>query len=304
MDISGIEAFLTIIESQSISNAAEKLFLSQSTVSHRLDILEEELGLKLIKRYRGKRFITLTPKGEEFIIIAKQWMALKKDTEIWVKQETITKLNIASVDSLNAYVFPQLYRDIILDKNQLTINISSHWSKTIFNLIESYEVDIGLVPRLIKTNNLISEPIFSEELVLISNSRISEFSSLVHPQDLDVKKEIFLDWGPDFQIWHNNWWDPKESIEVSADTAGLILNFIDIPQSWAIVTESVAYYFEKSYPIKISKLKFPPPSRLCYTIKHRTPLTSSNKALTIFEKYLKEFVNNNPFLTQISKNTN
>lgn len=297
MNISGIEAFLAIKETQSISKAAEKLFLSQSTVSNRLDVLEEELGMQLIKRYRGKRFITLTPKGEEFIIIARQWMSLKKDTEVWINQETLYKLNIGSVDSLNAYVFPQFFKDIILNKNQFTINVSSHWSKTIFDLIECYEIDIGLVPRLIKTNNLVSEPIFSEKLVLVSNAVNSNIPDLINPQDLDVKKEIFLDWGPGFQIWHDSWWDPRDHIDVAVDTAGLILKFIDIPQSWAIVTESVAYAFKKIHSIKISELTDPPPSRVCYTIKHRNLLSRSKDPLLIFEKSLKQFINNNPFLT-------
>lgn len=297
MDISGIEAFLAIIETQSISKAAEKLFLSQSTVSNRLDVLEEELGVQLIKRYRGKRFITLTAKGEEFILIARQWMSLKKDTDIWINEETLSKLNIGSVDSLNAYVFPQLFRNIILNKNQLTINVSSHWSKTIFSLIECYEIDIGLVPRLIKAHNLVSEPIFSEKLVLVSNSIVSSFPYLINPQDLDVKKEIFLDWGQNFQIWHDSWWDPRDSIDIAVDTAELILKFIDIPQSWAIVTESVAHAFKKVHSIKISELTNPPPSRVCYKIKHRNTLSKAQEPLERFEKSLNEFIKDNPFLT-------
>lgn len=97
MNIPGIETFLAIVETGSISNAAEKLFLSQSTVSNRLDILEEDLGMTLIKRYRGKRYITLTAKGEEFMFVARRWMSLKKDTDVWMNQEISSKLNIGSL---------------------------------------------------------------------------------------------------------------------------------------------------------------------------------------------------------------
>lgn len=299
MDISGIEAFLAIVETQSLSKASEKLFLSQSTVSNRLDVLEEELGVTLIKRYRGKRFITLTPKGEEFILIARRWMSLKKDTDVWANQETSLKLNIGSVDSLNTYVFPPLFKKVISNENQLNINVSSHWSSTVFNLLESYELDIGLVPRLIKTNSLVSQPIFSEKLVLVSNSLVSKFDDFVYPQDLDVKKEIFLDWGPSFQIWHDSWWDPTESIDIAVDTAGLIFKFIDIPGSWAIVTENIAHAFKKIQPIKISELIEPPPERICYKIKHRNPLTRAMEPLKIFENSLNEFIIDDPFIKMI-----
>lgn len=299
MDMPGIEAFLAIVETQSISKAAEKLYLSQSTVSSRLDVLEEELGMSLVKRQRGKRFIKLTPKGEEFVLIARRWMSLQADTYAWMNQENPFKLNIGSVDSLNTYVLPDLFRKVISDKKPLTIDVSTHWSRTVFGLLESYELDIGIVPRLIKTNSLVSQPIFSEKLVLISSPLVSNYGDLVHPHDLDVKKEINLDWGPNFQIWHDSLWDPTESPGITVDTAGLIIKFIDIPGCWAVVTENVAHFFEKHQPIKISELSEAPPDRLCYKIKNRNPLTRSVEPLELFENSLDEFVESNPFLTVV-----
>ena len=39
-----IKTFLEIVKYRSISKAAEKLFLTQSTVSHRLNVLEKGIG--------------------------------------------------------------------------------------------------------------------------------------------------------------------------------------------------------------------------------------------------------------------
>lgn len=44
MNQSYFEVFLAVVECKSVSRAAEKLFLSQSTVSHRLKMLENEIG--------------------------------------------------------------------------------------------------------------------------------------------------------------------------------------------------------------------------------------------------------------------
>ena len=299
MNLLGIETFLTIVETQSISNAAEKLFLSQSTVSNRLKVLEKELNTKLIERHQGQRFITLTPKGEEFVAIAKRWISLQKETNFWINKETPLKLSIGSVDSLNAHLFPKLYMEIMKSENSLELNISSHWSNTIFNLLESYEIDIGLVPRLIRTNNLISKPIFKEKLVFISNPNYSNFDNFVHPEDLDVRKEIFLDWGASFQIWHDSWWDPTDAIEVTVDTASLIFKFIDKPGAWAIVPEAIANFYKKIQPLQISKFIETPPERICYKVIHRDPLPRIVKPLKIFESYLEDFIIHNPFLTKL-----
>lgn len=69
MNFLGIETFLAIIETRSLTKATEILHVSQSTVSHRLKSLEQEINTVLIEHKKGHKTITLTPKGEEFISI-------------------------------------------------------------------------------------------------------------------------------------------------------------------------------------------------------------------------------------------
>ena len=45
-----IEAFLAITETRNLSKAADKLFVSQSTISSRLTNLESEIGSPLVNR--------------------------------------------------------------------------------------------------------------------------------------------------------------------------------------------------------------------------------------------------------------
>lgn len=299
MNLFGIEAFLAIVEFQSLSKAAEKLFLSQSTITHRLNTLEHELDVELVKRSQGQRYITLTPKGEEFITIAKRWMSLQKDTDIWRSQEPKLVLNIGMVDSLNSYVFPSLFKEITKFKPEFSMKISSHWSTTICRLLESYEIDLGIVSRLIKSESILAEPIFNEQMVLVSSLAHSNFSDIVHPGGLNVRKELKLDWGEDFQLWHNTWWDPLTPIDLLVDTSGLIFNLIDIPDSWAVVPLAVAHSFKKVMPIRISELVESPPNRTLYKIKNRFTKPSRKESLRIFEDYLQDFVISNPFLEEV-----
>lgn len=62
-----IEAFLAITETRNLSKAADKLFVSQSTISSRLTNLESEIGSPLVNRRPGIKGVTLTPKGNEFL---------------------------------------------------------------------------------------------------------------------------------------------------------------------------------------------------------------------------------------------
>lgn len=56
--------FVTIVECNSFTEAAEKMFISQSAISQQMKALESELNVKLISR-KGRSF-TLTEAGEYF----------------------------------------------------------------------------------------------------------------------------------------------------------------------------------------------------------------------------------------------
>ena len=59
-----LKYFVTIVDCNSFTEAAEKCFISQSAISQQIAALEEDLGVKLIKRENRK--FTLTQAGEYF----------------------------------------------------------------------------------------------------------------------------------------------------------------------------------------------------------------------------------------------
>ena len=64
-----LKYFITIVDCNSFTEAAEKCFISQSAISQQIVALEKDLGVKLIKRENRK--FTLTPAGEYFYREAK-----------------------------------------------------------------------------------------------------------------------------------------------------------------------------------------------------------------------------------------
>ncbi|HER2177994.1 TPA: LysR family transcriptional regulator, partial [Streptococcus pyogenes] len=70
MNIENIEAFVYINHYGSFNKAAEVLFLSQPSVTARIQSLERELGCKLFDRL-GKQ-IVLTEEGRKFLPYAQQ----------------------------------------------------------------------------------------------------------------------------------------------------------------------------------------------------------------------------------------
>ena len=99
--------FLTIAEHQSISAAARSLYISQPAVSAHLNRLEEELGIQLVQRRKGHHSILLTPEGERFIPVAREWLSAEKTLQAFKDSCSRKTLRIAAFLSNNQYLlFP------------------------------------------------------------------------------------------------------------------------------------------------------------------------------------------------------
>ena len=108
MDLLDMKLFLLVAETKSISQSAEILHFSQSTISHRLKNLENELGVSLFTRSKGNR-AELTPHGESFIPVAKRWQAVWEDTQT-IRDLPSEALTVAAIESVNASILPPIYR--------------------------------------------------------------------------------------------------------------------------------------------------------------------------------------------------
>ena len=80
MNISFLQTFLTVIETGNLNKAAERLHVTQSTVTTRLDALEEALGQPLLIRSRSGTRLTragfeLRPHAE---VLVNRWAQVRK----------------------------------------------------------------------------------------------------------------------------------------------------------------------------------------------------------------------------------
>jgi DNA-binding transcriptional LysR family regulator len=291
MNFPGVEAFLAIVDHKNMSKAATALYLSQSTISHRLHALEKELGTTLIDRKKGYRSVELTAKGEEFIKIAERWMALWKDTQHFLDSSTTLSLRIGAVESLSAHVLVPFYK-LISDNTVPAVNleIKTHWSRNMYSAMDNREIDVGFVLAPTVFNNIVTKPIFSEKLLLICSTQGKRRNHDVHPIELDPNQEVKFHKQLEYQQWHDYWWGPIKYPSINIDSAHLIATFLDHPDRWAIISTSIVKSLEKYARFEVHNLISPPPDRICYMISHRFPKPGSIKSLEIMQDYLDQFL--------------
>ena len=71
-----IETFLTVLRCGSMTAAAQALYITQPTLSARLQTLEDEVGTPLFVRGKGLRRLELTDAGSRFLPLAQRWRKL------------------------------------------------------------------------------------------------------------------------------------------------------------------------------------------------------------------------------------
>lgn len=283
-----IESFLKIVEVGSINQAAEELFISQSTLSSRLASLEESLGATLIHRSQGTRAIELTDAGTEFINYAMRFTELMAEIEEWKFGSRKPPIHIASPVSLNSYFFKSFFLKQLNAQDYRTIT-NSQWNHITYQMIQKFELDIGFVSTPYFLKGVKTEVLFSEPMVLIYDSEESNYQD-INVQDLPVESEIHLGWGPDYENWHNNLWPNNRHPLTSVDSPSLILEFLQTANSWAVVPLVIYDNFKDLRPsIKIinSKKMF---DRKIYLVTQQSDnqayLTKTNRFLAELKDHL------------------
>ena len=143
MDIDQLRYFITVAQTLNFSEAARRHGLSQPSISHHINALENHLGTQLFQR--DKRTVVLTDTGRAFFPHALEIVDLANRSEIKLEKMKSGKsghLNISAMPSSSAMLqrclraFVKQYPDILVDIN--IINDAGEQTMTIND--EHYDI--------------------------------------------------------------------------------------------------------------------------------------------------------------------
>ncbi len=289
MHIEIIEAFLVISETLSITKASEHLNLTQSTVSQQLKQLEEELGITLFIRSKGRRAIELTPKGIEFIPTAEKWKALWKETKSLKHSHSHRLITVAAVETFNSLLFAPFYRQQAEhETDPFKLDLRTLPSAQIYEGIERYDFDIGFVTLKRPNKNITLQLVHREKHFLVG--RFGTETAVVDPKDLDPRNELVANWGPDFNAWHDYYFDAEIFPWIRTDTSSLAIHFLTHRNVWAILPACMVPLVKRFTDVQVYRLKDPPPERGCYKALHRHPPANKVETIRLFEKRLDDYL--------------
>lgn len=294
MTLELIEAFMALTEHKSFVSAAKSLYISQSSLSHRINLLETELNIQLFVRSRGKRAFDLTQAGTEFIPIAERWLSLAKDTSNFKSGRSIPTLTVASIETIS-FVLSGLYQKIVFtDHAQPALSLETHTysSPQIITEVENQNVDVGFSVRYRASKRLRIEPIFKEKHYLIAG--FDSEKDIIDARSLNPRKEIITDWSPDYQMWHDTYLGSNAHPLATIDTATQLSSFL-VEGSWCVVPESAIPFLQRNCRhngsvIRVYRMLNPPPDRICYKVTNHSPRLSRMNSIRYFEDQLDSYL--------------
>jgi len=264
MNTSEVEAFLAVVRNGNISKASRQLFISQSTISQRIKSLESKLEVRLIERSKGITTIKLSKEGENFYKIALKWEQLMTDSKMLKQKQYNQNVSIAGVDSINNFVLNDVFRSIVNDNPSISYFFRTHQSNEIYTLVEDNTVDIGFILQERVSESVIKEEFFREELVLVLNRKLGSIP--VTLDSLDATKELYINWGHVFTLWHEKNFGYGGTLGVEVHTGVLINEFLKSKEYWAIIPVSMAKQFMRENDMQVIRFKQDGAYRICYLI--------------------------------------
>jgi DNA-binding transcriptional LysR family regulator len=163
-----IEAFLEVARRQNLSRAAEALFVSQPTLTARLQSLEAALGEQLFVRTR--RGMRLTEAGDAFLPYAEHAVAALADGRerlAELRRGVAGRLVLGAPPTVSTYTLPALLARFSAAHPGVRLAVKTGTSEEILDMVLHDQVQLGII-RALANQEIETIPLYTDTLVLIA----------------------------------------------------------------------------------------------------------------------------------------
>jgi LysR family transcriptional regulator, nitrogen assimilation regulatory protein len=172
MEIKQLRTFITILETQNLTKAAQILNLVQPAVTKQLQLLEDDLGTSLFKRSRLG--MTLTQEGKRFEPYARRILEEVEKSRFVLRdseQEIEGKINIGVLSSVSELLSTLLMKVIKSKYPKIQIKLSVGYSGHLKQWLEDGDIDIALMYGTLASPTIRLLPLVEEALFVIGSNQ-------------------------------------------------------------------------------------------------------------------------------------
>jgi len=166
-----LQYFIETAHTLNISRAAERLGISQPSLSLSIKRLEDALGTDLL--IRGKGGVQLTRTGQKFVIQARhlleEWdniakLALRGENQI------TGRFSIGCHESVALYALQGFLPDLLASNEDLEINLNHGLSRQITDDVINFKTDFGIVVNPVEHPDLVIRHLGKDDVTFYTSS--------------------------------------------------------------------------------------------------------------------------------------
>ncbi len=195
-----LTAFIAVYEAKSISKAAQKLYMTQPSLTRLIQGIEEQVGSSLFTRTREGLIPTLT--GELYMDKANQILKIQKDFELslaFVNDSNRGRLTIGTKSFFSSSVLPKVISSFQKKFQNVEITIFESLGNDVEKEITKNSVDVAIVHLPTSSDQLVCLPVGKEKFYIaiskddeINNLAFKKSDGLLYFNLSDLKDKDFL----------------------------------------------------------------------------------------------------------------
>jgi DNA-binding transcriptional LysR family regulator len=146
MELRHLRYFVAVAEELNFTRAAEKLHLSQPSLTRQVHNLEEELGVRLLHRVKNQ--VSLTEEGKSFLADAKRLVTSSlesiKAVQRFSRGES-GQINLGYLFKFNFDLLPATLKTFYRDCPEIAVNLFDMSPAEQIRALEARKIDLGFV---------------------------------------------------------------------------------------------------------------------------------------------------------------
>lgn len=271
MDFEVLNTFITLSKTRNFTQAANRLFVAQSTVTNRINELEKEIGISLF--WRNNRSVELTNAGEKFLVYAQKVLditetALFDITKSDIYSETV---RIGSSDSIYETHLSELIIKYRQHHPKYAIKITIGQSTHLIEQLTDGILDIIFSYLPLKKSNFYCSVFHEDDMTLVTNSSNKSFPHGINKSDLSNINYIMCNFAlHDVGLYIRGLFPKYHQFSLEIDDCSKIIPYLNEPLTYTFLPKAMAEpYIRKNQLREIALLDFKTPIISSYLIANK-----------------------------------
>jgi len=276
MNIQQFQYVLAVVDSKNFEDAAERCFVTQSTLSTMIGRYEDEIGVKIFNR--KTKPVSITSEGVKIIdrlrIIISEIESLSNVVQE-LKGEMVGELKIGIIPTVAPYLLPLFLSKFANRFPNVKIIVKEMPTNQIQEALKNRSLDIGLLAIPLTDNDLVEQELYKEPFLVYDCSG-KKSNSKISVEKLDYSKLWLLEEGhclrtQVFQICELSSQNPKRNLnfEFESGSMGSLLNFTKASKGITIIPYLASLGLPTDDFISLVEFDHPMPVRSVGLITHK-----------------------------------